>query len=362
MGYLIGSTGQAIFDFTSVAAFQVTQTGGVGPALIVDTTNTRVGIGVQPITTFHARNLAGNVGQPVGLFECLAVGSPYAADAFGVTMRRDDTNLATYTYLSWEGNNTTGGGAVSPSARIGARTDDATTATYTGRLDFFLNISGTVTDVAYLQKTTEAGGVFDWKPFVSGNGNLGTASLPWRKLYAGSSVLSGLVTTLNGIGSGVVFAQTADATVGNSTAETTLTAAGTGTRVLPANILSAGKTIRVTARGYVSETGNPTFRVRIKLGATTILDTTAVSFTGNLTNQEWSVSADITCRTTGVSGTVMGQGRFVCETGDVFGMVLTAAVTVNTTTTETVDVTAQWGTAAAGDTITCTNLTVEVLS
>lgn len=42
-------TGNVVFfDFTSLTAFEVTQTGGGTPALVVDTTNTRVGIGAAP--------------------------------------------------------------------------------------------------------------------------------------------------------------------------------------------------------------------------------------------------------------------------------------------------------------------------
>lgn len=40
--------GTALFDFTSTTALQVAQTGGGSPALVVDTTNTRVGIGTAP--------------------------------------------------------------------------------------------------------------------------------------------------------------------------------------------------------------------------------------------------------------------------------------------------------------------------
>ena len=42
------TAGDSLLDFTSTTALQVTQTGGGTPTLIVDTTNTRVGIGVAP--------------------------------------------------------------------------------------------------------------------------------------------------------------------------------------------------------------------------------------------------------------------------------------------------------------------------
>jgi hypothetical protein len=193
------------------------------------------------------------------------------------------------------------------------------------------------------------------------SGSIGTVQVSSGGLLSGA-LASGQIGQVHlAFGAGTVFVQTADATVANTTTENTLATSGVGSLTLLANLLAAGKNVRITARGYVSETGNPTLRVKIKFGSTIILDTTAVSFSGNLTNQEWALSADITCRTAGVSGTVMGQGRFVSETGDVFGMVRTAPVTVDTTITEAIDVTAQWSTASASLTITCTNLMVEVL-
>jgi len=47
------TAGTVLFDFTSTTAFQVAQTGGGTPALVVDTTNTRVGIGMTPTETLH---------------------------------------------------------------------------------------------------------------------------------------------------------------------------------------------------------------------------------------------------------------------------------------------------------------------
>lgn len=43
-------------------------------------------------------------------------------------------------------------------------------------------------------------------------------------------------------------------------------------------------------------------------------------------------------------------------------MVNTAAVTIDTTATQVVDVTAQWGTASASNTITATNAYIEILN
>ena len=55
------------------------------------------------------------------------------------------------------------------------------------------------------------------------------------------------------------------------------------------------------------------------------------------------------------------QGFFDEEPDNRAGMVNTTTVTINTTVTQAITVTFQWGTASAGDTITCTNLIVEAI-
>jgi acyl-coenzyme A thioesterase PaaI-like protein len=168
----------------------------------------------------------------------------------------------------------------------------------------------------------------------------------------------------NGTPTGTLFVQTADATIASSAAETTLTAAGVGSLTLPANFFRTGKTIRVRARGYVSDTGTPTFRVKIKLGSTIVLDTTAIAFAGTIANDQWFVEGIITCRTTGASGTVMGQGSYSAETNvnsNRAAMTNTATTTIDTTASQAVDVTWQWGTSSASNTITCSNLLLEAL-
>lgn len=159
------------------------------------------------------------------------------------------------------------------------------------------------------------------------------------------------------------FSQTQDVTVANTVTETNLSGTGVGTLTLPANALAAGTTLKFTAFGLHSATGNPTIRVRIYAGATVLLDTTAVT-SGNSTNAIWDLRGLVTCYTTGNTGTVWAEG-FYEETGGgtgKFEMANTAAITLDTTTSQTLKLTVQWGTAAAGNSISMTNFTVEVLT
>lgn len=175
------------------------------------------------------------------------------------------------------------------------------------------------------------------------------------------------------------FTETADATIGNSTTETTVVGTGVGSVTLPAKLLVAGRTIRLTARGsYGTDAVAPTLRIKVKLIDSTpttvvILDTGAVTLTAAQTNQYWELDALVTCRTTGATGTVFAQGLLTLSNGATTALHLemssggtananTATSTIDTTKTEKVEITATWGTANANNTITTTNLAVEVLN
>jgi hypothetical protein len=157
-----------------------------------------------------------------------------------------------------------------------------------------------------------------------------------------------------------LFTQTATGTSANSTAENTISSTGVGTLTLPTNFFVAGKTIRIRGKGFHSSTASPTLNLKVKFGST-VINTTGAHTHHNATNGYFDFECDITCRTTGAGGTVFSQGIFTDATDHV-SMGNTATVTVNTTTTQAITVTAQWSAASASNTISMTNLTVEVLN
>lgn len=165
--------------------------------------------------------------------------------------------------------------------------------------------------------------------------------------------------------SGTFFTQTSDKTVGNTTTETSLVGTGSGSMTLPANTLKAGTTIRVKMKGYVSGVNGDTSTLKIKLGSTELATSTGTWQT--LTGVGFDFEFDLTCRTTGATGTVIGQGRSLIAGGQGFATVTMRALTMSTTKTidttasQTIDLTYTWGTASASDTITITNLTAEIL-
>ena len=179
------------------------------------------------------------------------------------------------------------------------------------------------------------------------------------------STQKSMVQFVDGIkqfGSGVLFTQTATGTIANSVTETAINSTGIGTLTFPVNFFVAGKTIRISGKGFHSSTASPTIRIKIKFGSTVILDTTAQT-SANDTNAGIAIEGFITCRTTGASGTVFSQGYYgeYGASPTFRQMVSTATVTVDTTATQAITVTAQWGTASASNTISLTNLIVEAL-
>ena len=162
---------------------------------------------------------------------------------------------------------------------------------------------------------------------------------------------------------GTLFTQTASVTVANTTTQTTLLDGGVGSVTLPVNFFYPGRTLRITLYGYHSTVANPNITMRVKFGSTTILTTGAVA-SGNSTNTAIKLEGFVTCRTDGATGTVIGQGTYTEAGGgaNIFDMTNTATTTIDTTASQTVDITVQWGTASASNTITSTNVILEYLN
>jgi len=160
---------------------------------------------------------------------------------------------------------------------------------------------------------------------------------------------------------GVIATQTSDVTIASTAAETTALGTVTGTKTLAAAFFVAGKTVRCTARGYVSNTGTPTLEAKAKLGSTALVTTGAITTASGLSNTGWELIVEMTCRTTGASGTVMAQGVLRIGT-TIYPMVATAATTIDTTGSLAADVTITWGTSSGSNTLTCSNFSLEVLN
>ncbi|MBK8139262.1 MAG: hypothetical protein IPK52_26165 [Chloroflexi bacterium] len=131
--------------------------------------------------------------------------------------------------------------------------------------------------------------------------------------------------------------------------------------------MTAGRTLRVKAAGFYSTDASSagTLQFRVKLGSIPIVASATFSATDGVSNGAWSLDADITCRTVGGSGTVFGQGYVRLWDGAAVAiahqMIATSTSTIDTTASQAVGLTAQWGTADTDNTLTITNLLIEAV-
>lgn len=156
---------------------------------------------------------------------------------------------------------------------------------------------------------------------------------------------------------GVLFTQTADKTISDGTA-TTMFGTGVGSLTLPANFWTVGKTLRISLRGYMSTDGSdPAWTTLVKFGSTTIFTDADTTLDDTATNYSYVNDFYITCRSVGVTGTLMTQ-----QSNQSWSYTsATSTVTVDTTSSSALDVTFDWSD-TTGDSITVTNAIVEVLN
>lgn len=146
---------------------------------------------------------------------------------------------------------------------------------------------------------------------------------------------------------------------------------GTPNLVLPANFLQVGSAIKLTAFGVFSTTGTPTLLLGFYYGgvAGVALAATAAATTGSgVTNVPWRLEYHGIVRTSGSSGTIMGQGFCLLGTA-VTAVGITpipvtalATVSIDTTTAKAITAGAQWGTSSPSNTLTCHGMFVESLA
>lgn len=170
--------------------------------------------------------------------------------------------------------------------------------------------------------------------------------------------------------SGVIFTQTAGKTVANTITETSIVGTGSGYGLtLPSNFWVVGKTIRITMCGVYSTvvvTGD-TVTVKIKYGSTVLSSKATTALVTGGTNLAWEAEVLVTCRSTGSTGTVQVGGGItyqIASAAAVYDEINNgvATSTLNTTTSNLLDVTVTHSAADASNTVTSLVATFEVLN
>lgn len=166
----------------------------------------------------------------------------------------------------------------------------------------------------------------------------------------------------------LVFNQTAAQTVANTTTETSGLGAGVGSLTLPANFLTVGRTIRIKGGGIYSTLITPgNLTVRVKYGGVTIASVVVGTLLGSASNAGFDFECVITCRSIGASGTVVCAGliNYAASGSNRLADYIntgTGTTTVNTTTSNALEVTIQWSSASASNTLTTIVATVEAVN
>lgn len=168
----------------------------------------------------------------------------------------------------------------------------------------------------------------------------------------------------------ILFSQTNSQTVTNTVTETTILGTGVGSLTLPANFFIAGRTVRLRIGGIYTTplAATPSIIIKVKYGSTVIATVTTSALLSGATNLEFDGEIAITCRTTGASGSVVVHGDIEYATG-VGGTIAVdslnnagAATTINTTTSNAINITVQWDTATSTRSVTSVVTVMEVLN
>jgi hypothetical protein len=155
-----------------------------------------------------------------------------------------------------------------------------------------------------------------------------------------------------------LFAQTANSIpIAATTTEGTLIDGGVGTLSVPANSFKVGDSFQANFGGVMSAQNNDTITIRVKTGSV-VLATSGALTMPSIINQVWNLILNFTVRSIGATGVAsivtLGEFhilKFASGTQEGFGFNTINNTTFDTTIPNTLDVTAQWSSNNAGNSI-----------
>jgi hypothetical protein len=155
-----------------------------------------------------------------------------------------------------------------------------------------------------------------------------------------------------------IFAQTANSIpITNTTSELTLIDGGVGTLTIPPNAFSVGDSFLASMTGIISSANNETIQIKVKSGLSILGDSGLITLP-QTTVKHFDLRIVFTVRQIGAAGTasiaVAGEFTYSKDAsnafeGDDFSTINTT--TFDTTTSNTLDITAQWGSAKSANII-----------
>lgn len=155
-----------------------------------------------------------------------------------------------------------------------------------------------------------------------------------------------------------LYTQTNSSTpVTNTISETSLIDGGLGTLTVPANGFKVGDSFHAVLTGHISSVNNHTLRIRIKTDGIALADTGVITMAAS-TTKHWKLEIEFVVRAIGASSVAKiatgGTFFYTKDASNAFeGTNFSTETTTgfDTTISNTLAITAQWGTANAGDSI-----------
>jgi hypothetical protein len=172
-----------------------------------------------------------------------------------------------------------------------------------------------------------------------------------REIYTMQDIIST-------IGSLKLFAQTSNSIpVTATTVETTVIDGGVGTLSVPANGFQVGDSFYAILSGIISSANNETIRIKVKSGSIILGDSGLISLP-TTTNKHWDLQIHFTVRSIGGPGVaqimISGALTYSKDSSNAFegqDFSLLNNTTFNTTIPNTIDITVQWGSSNASNSI-----------
>jgi len=145
-----------------------------------------------------------------------------------------------------------------------------------------------------------------------------------------------------------LYTQTNSSTpITDTTEELSLLDGGLGTLTIPADGFRVGDSFHAVLTGHISSGNNDTLQIRVKTGETVLADTGVITM-GETTNKHWKLEIEFTVRAIGESARIASGGAFFYtkNASNAFEGITFSKETesgFDTTKSNTLSITAQWG-------------------
>lgn len=163
-----------------------------------------------------------------------------------------------------------------------------------------------------------------------------------------------------------LYSQTTNSSdITNTTSELSLIGSGIGSLSVPSNGFKVGDSFSVRIGGFISTSSNHTLTIKTKSGSVVLSTSGSQTFPAT-TSEIWTLNLSFTIRSIGGAGvgSIITLGNFTSvksSNGAIQGFSFNTLnnTTFDTTISNTLDITAQWGQLDAGDSIYSNNFILD---